>query len=75
MSPALIFIRTVLLRDWRFLSITVTSCTVAATVATFQFSVYNSFQQASAVVPRALAADFWIKAESVECFDFPSPFP
>jgi hypothetical protein len=75
MSPAVLFIRTVLLRDWRFLFITVTSCTVAATVATFQFSVYNSFRQASAVVPRALAADFWIKAESVECFDFPSPFP
>lgn len=75
MSPVPLFIRSVLLRDWRFLSVTVASCMVAATVATFQFSVYNSFRLASAVVPRALAPDFWVKAQSVECFDFPSPFP
>lgn len=75
MSAAPLFIRTVLLRDWRFLLVTMASCMVAATVATFQFSVYNSFRLASAVVPRALAADFWVKAESVECFDFPAPFP
>ncbi len=75
LSTAALFIRTVLLRDWRFLSVTVASCTVAATVATFQFSVYNSFRLASAVVPQALGADFWVKAESVECFDFPAPFP
>lgn len=75
MTLAPLFIRTVLQRDWRFLSVTMASCIVAATVATFQFSVYNSFRAASAVVPRALAADFWVKAESVECFDFPAPFP
>lgn len=48
---------------------------MAATVATFQFSVYKSFRQASAVVPHALKADFWVKAASVESFDFPAPFP
>jgi hypothetical protein len=75
MPPAALFVRTVLTRDWRFLAVTVTSCTVAATVATFQFSVYSSFRVASAVVPRALAADYWVKASSVESFDFPTPFP
>jgi hypothetical protein len=74
-SAPFLFIRTVLIRDWRFLFVTMASCVVAATVATFQFSVYNSFRLASAVVPRALAADFWVKASSVECFDFPAPFP
>jgi hypothetical protein len=74
-SAPLLFVRTVLIRDWRFLSVTMASCLVAATVATFQFSVYNSFRAASAVVPRALAPDYWVKAGSVECFDFPAPFP
>lgn len=74
MRPALLFVRSVLLRDWHFLAATMLSCIVAATVATFQYSVYNSFRMASAVVPRALGADFWIKAASVECFDFPTPF-
>ena len=74
-SASVLFVRTVLIRDWRFLSVTMASCLVAATVATFQFSVYNSFRTASAVVPTALAADFWVKASSVECFDFPAPFP
>ena len=74
MSSTALFVRTVIIRDWRFLSVTIASCMVAATVATFQYSVFNSFRNASAVVPRALAADFWVKAGSVECFDFPSPF-
>lgn len=74
MSTTTLFIRTVLTRDWRFLSVTMASCMVAATVATFQYAVYNSFRAASAVVPHALAADFWVKAGSVECFDFPSAF-
>jgi hypothetical protein len=69
-----LFVSSVLRRDWRFLGMTVLSCTVAATVATFQFSVYNSFRFASAAVPRAVAADFWVTAGSVECFDFPVPF-
>jgi putative ABC transport system permease protein len=74
MPPAFLFIRSVLVRDWRFLAVTMASCMVAATVATFQYAVYNSFRQASAVVPRALGPDFWVKAGSVECFDFPAPF-
>ncbi len=69
-----LFLSSVLRRDWRFLGMTVLSCTVAATVATFQFSVYNSFRFASAAVPRAIKADFWVTAGSVECFDFPVPF-
>lgn len=75
MRPAPLFIRAVLLRDWQFLLVTVAFCTVAATVATFQFAVYNSFKLASAVVPHAIGADFWVKAESVDAFDFPTPFP
>jgi hypothetical protein len=74
MSTVRLFIATVMLRDWRFLSVTIASCLVAATVATFQYSVYSSFRLASAVVPRALAPDYWITAASVECFDFPMPF-
>lgn len=69
-----LFVASVLRRDWRFLGMTILSCSVAATVATFQFSVYNSFRQASAAVPRAVGADFWVTAGSVECFDFPVPF-
>jgi len=69
-----LFVGSVLRRDWRFLGMTMLSCTVAATVATFQFSVYNSFRQASAAVPRSVGADFWVTAGSVECFDFPVPF-
>jgi putative ABC transport system permease protein len=72
--PAILFIRSVLVRDWRFLAVTMASCMVAATVATFQYAVYNSFRQASAVVPRVLGADYWVTAGSVECFDFPAPF-
>ncbi len=74
MHPARLFILTVVTRDWRFLSVTIASCMVAATVATFQFAVYDSFRGASAVVPRVLAPDFWVKAGSVECFDFPASF-
>lgn len=74
-GPAPLFVATVLTRDWRFLGVTMASCLVAATVATFQFAVYNSFREASAVVPRAIDADFWVKAHSVESFDFPAPFP
>ena len=74
MHPARLFILTVVTRDWRFLSVTIASCVVAATVATFQFAVYDSFRSASAVVPRVLAPDFWVKAGSVECFDFPASF-
>jgi hypothetical protein len=73
-STALLFVRTVIARDGRFLATTILSCIVAATVATFQYSVYNSFRLASAVVPRVVAADYWIHARSVASFDFPTPF-
>ncbi len=69
----LLFIRTVVARDWQFLSFTVLACVVAATVATFQYSVFTSFLRAGAVIPRTVGADFWIIATSVECFDFPDP--
>jgi hypothetical protein len=74
LASPLLFVRAVLVRDWRFFAMTVVSCSVAATVATFQYAVYNSFRTASAVIPRAVAADFWVAAASVECFDFPAPF-
>ncbi len=74
LAAPLLFVRSVLVRDWRFFAMTVVSCSVAATVASFQYAVYNSFRTASAVIPRVVAADFWVAAASVECFDFPSPF-
>ncbi len=72
-SAAGLFVRTVVGRDWRFLSVTIVSCSVAAVVASFQYSVFTSFLRAGAVVPRVVDADFWIVARSVECFDFPNP--
>jgi hypothetical protein len=72
-SAPLLFVRTVVIRDWRFLSVTMISCAVAAIVASFQFSVFTSFLRAGAVIPRTVGADFWIVARSVECFDFPDP--
>lgn len=72
-SAPLLFVRTVVIRDWRFLSVTMISCAVAAIVASFQFSVFTSFLRAGAVIPRTAGADFWIVARSVECFDFPDP--
>lgn len=71
---ALLFVRAVLVRDGKFLAVTLTSCAVAAIVAMFQFSVYTSFLRASAVVPRMLGGDFWVTSASVECFDFPYQF-
>ncbi len=73
-GAAWLFVRSVLLRDWRFLGVTLTSCAVAAIVATFQYSVYTSFVRTGAVVPRVLGGDFWVTSASVECFDFPVPF-
>ncbi len=73
-APAGQFIMAVLRRDWRFLAVTVLSCVVAATVATFQYAVFNSFRDASAVMPQVIAADYWVSAKSVESFDFPTTF-
>jgi hypothetical protein len=69
-----LFARTVVVRDWRFLSVTIISCAVAAIVASFQYSVFTSFLRAGAVIPRTVGADFWIVGRTVECFDFPDPF-
>lgn len=74
LASPLLFVRAVLVRDWRFFATTVISCSVAATVATFQYAVFNSFLAASAVLPRIVPADYWVTAASVECFDFPTPF-
>lgn len=71
---AILFVLAVLRRDWRFLAITIISCGVATTVATFQYAVFNSFRHASAVIPRMVEADYWVSAASVESFDFPTPF-
>lgn len=72
-SAPLLFVRTVVARDWRFLSVTLVSCAVAAVVASFQYSVFTSFLRAGAVIPRTVGADFWITARTVQCFDFPDP--
>ncbi len=69
-----LFTRTVAVRDWRFLSVTIVSCAVAAIVASFQYAVFTSFLRAGAVIPRTVGADFWIVGRTVECFDFPDPF-
>lgn len=69
-----LFTRTVAIRDWRFLSVTIVSCAVAAIVASFQYAVFTSFLHAGAVIPRTVGADFWIVGRTVECFDFPDPF-
>lgn len=73
-SAPWLFSRIAVTRDWRFLSVTIISCAVAAVVASFQYSVFTSFLRAGAVIPRTVAADFWIVGSTVECFDFPDPF-
>lgn len=73
-SAPWLFCRIAITRDWRFLSVTIISCAVAAIVASFQYSVFTSFLRAGAVIPRTVGADFWIVGNSVECFDFPDPF-
>jgi hypothetical protein len=73
-SAPWLFSRIAVTRDWRFLSVTIISCAVAAVVASFQYSVFTSFLRAGAVIPRTVGADFWIVGSTVECFDFPDPF-
>lgn len=75
LSAPSIFVLAVLKRDWRFLSTTMLSCVVAATVATFQYAVYNSFRASSAVMPTIVAADYWVSAATISSFDFPAYFP
>jgi hypothetical protein len=64
----------ILRHDARSLMFGLVACAVAATVASFQFAVFTSFLAAGAAVPRFIAADAWIAAAGVECFDFPAPF-
>lgn len=73
-SASILFVRAVLARNGRLLLVTLSSCAVAAVVATFQYSVYTSFLRASAVMPDALGGDFWVTSATVECFDFPDHF-
>lgn len=73
-TAAVQFVRAVLARDGRFLTVTLSSCAVAAVVAMFQYSVYTSFLRASAVVPRMLGGDVWVTSATVESFDFPNHF-
>ena len=72
-GPARMFIRIVIVRDWPFLSIILISCSVAAIVATFQYSVFNSFVRTAANMQQKLGGDFWITAATVECFECPDP--
>lgn len=72
-SAALLFVRLVIVRDWKSLAVTLASCAVAAVVASFQYSVYTSFVRTGAIAPHFLGGDFWVTAASVECFDFPDP--
>lgn len=72
-SVPLRFVAAAVARDWRALSGTLIACSLAAVVATFQWSVYRSFVRTGAVVPRMLGGDVWISAATVECFDFPDP--
>lgn len=74
LRAAVMLVRAIMVRDGRFLAVTLLSCAVAAIVSMFQYSVYTSFLQASAVIPRVLGGDLWVSAASVECFDFPTPF-
>lgn len=70
-----LMLRAIIRRDGRPLAGAVLTAGIAASVATYQFAVYNSFLRAGAAGPRHFAADVWISERSVECFDFPTPFP
>lgn len=58
-------------RDLRPLVSGIVASGIAATVATFQIAVFTSFLAAGAAAPRYLAADAWISAAGIDCFDFP----
>ena len=71
LGPAALLLKALAMRDWRPLSAGIIASGIAATVATFQFAVFTSFLQAGAAAPRHLAADAWISAAGIACFDFP----
>lgn len=72
-SAVALIVAAILRHDGRSLGFGLIACAIAATVATFQFAVFTSFLAAGAAVPRFIAADAWITAAGVECFDFPAP--
>lgn len=72
LGPAAMLLQALAMRDWRPLSVGIIASGIAATVATFQFAVFTSFLQAGAAAPRYLAADAWISAAGIACFDFPT---
>ncbi len=72
-SAVALLVGAILRHDRRSLGFGLIACAIAATVASFQFAVFTSFLAAGAAVPRFIAADAWITAAGVECFDFPAP--
>lgn len=71
LGPSAMLLRALATRDVRPLVSGVIASGIAATVATFQIAVFTSFLQAGAAAPRYLAADVWISAAGISCFDFP----
>ncbi|OYY73137.1 hypothetical protein [Sphingomonas sp. 28-63-12] len=49
LAAPLLFVRFVLQRDWRALSMTLMACAAAAVIGSFQYSVYASFVRSSAI--------------------------
>lgn len=72
-SAVALLVVAILRHDLRSLGFSLGACAIAATVASFQFAVFTSFLAAGAAVPRYIAADAWITAAGVSCFDFPAP--
>ena len=72
-GAAPLLVLAILRHDARSLAFGLVACAIAATVASFQFAVFTSFLAAGAAVPRFVAADAWVAAAGVECFDFPAP--
>jgi hypothetical protein len=70
-GPTAMLLRALATRDLRPLATGIFAAGIAATVATFQIAVFTSFLRAGAAAPRYLAADAWISAAGIECFDFP----
>jgi len=71
LAAPLALVRAAVLRDWRFLQVTLVACAVAAVVTAFQYQVYTSFVRAGSVGPRFIGGSVWVSAGSIECFDFP----
>ena len=70
-GPMVLVIGALARRDFRPLATGIAVSGIAATVATFQVAVFTSFLDAGAAAPRYLAADAWISAVGIACFDYP----